>query len=132
MNVDRILKFELNKMNLHLPKQRISLKEALESTRPQVATRDGNVHRFKREELDFLAGVVPEVDWGRLQLPILIVLDPKFGRGAARITGEAETLAISQILGKKSTGGELLIYRPDVTIVRRKLPTATQYLFMLG
>lgn len=132
MNVDRILKFELNKMNLHLPKQRISLKEALESTRPQVATRDGNVHRFKREELDFLAGVVPEVDWGRLQLPILIVLDPKLGRGTARITGEAETLAISQILGKKSTGGELLIYRPDVTIVRRKLPTATQYLFMLG
>jgi uncharacterized protein (UPF0216 family) len=132
MNVDRILKFELNKLNVHLPKRRISLKEALESTRPQVATRDGSVHRFKREELDFLAGVVPEVDWGRLQLPILIALDPKFGRGAARITGAAEVMAISQILGKKSTGEELLIYRPDVAIIRRKLPTTTQYIFMPG
>jgi uncharacterized protein (UPF0216 family) len=132
MNVDRILKFELNKLNVHLPKRRISLKEALESTRPKVATRDGSVHRFKREELDFLAGVVPEVDWGRLQLPILIALDPKFGRGAARITGAAEVMAISQILGKKSTGEELLIYRPDVAIIRRKLPTTTQYIFMPG
>jgi len=132
MNVDRILKFELNKLNVHLPKRRISLKEALESTRPQVATRDGSVHRFKREELDFLVGVVPEIDRGRLQLPILIALDPKFGRGAARITGEAEAMAISQILGKKSTGGELLIYRPDVAIIRRKLPTTTQYIFMPG
>jgi len=132
MNVDRILKFELNKLNVHLPKRRISLKEALELTRPQVATRDGSVHRFKREELDFLAGLVPEIDRGRLQLPILIALDPKFGRGAARITGEAEVIAISQILGKKSTGGELLIYRPDVAIIRRKLPTTTQYLFMPG
>jgi uncharacterized protein (UPF0216 family) len=132
MNVDRILKFELNKLNVHLPKRRISLKEALESIRPQVATRDGSVHRFKREELDFLAGFVPEVDWGRLQLPILIALDPKFGRGAARITGGAEVMVICQILGKKSTGGELLIYRPDVAMIRRKLPTTTQYLFMPG
>jgi uncharacterized protein (UPF0216 family) len=132
MSVDRILKFELNKLNLHLPKRRISLKEALESIKPQVATRDGSVHRFKREELDFLADVVSEVDWGRLQLPILIALEPKFGRGAARITGEAEVMAISQILEKKSTGGELLIYRPDVAIIRRKLPTTTQYIFMPG
>ena len=132
MNVDRVLKFELNKLNVHLPKRRISLKEALKSTRPQVAIRDGSVHGFKREELDFLAGLVPEVDWGMLQLPILIALDPKFGRGAARITGEAEVMVISQILGKKSTGGELLIYRPDVAIIRRKLPTTTQYLFMPG
>ena len=131
MNVDRVLEFELNKLNVHLPKRRISLKEALESTKPQVVTREGDVHRFKREELDFLAGVVPEVDWGRLQLPILIALDPKFGRGAARITGEAEVMAISQILGK-GTGEELLIYRPDVAIIRRKLPTTTQYLFMPG
>jgi uncharacterized protein (UPF0216 family) len=132
MNVDRILKFELNKLNVHLPKRRISLKEALESTRPQVATRDGSVHRFKREELVFLAEFVPEVDWGRLQLPILIALDPKFGRGVARITGEAEVKAICQILGKKNTSRELLIYRPDVAMIRRKLPTTTQYLFMPG
>jgi uncharacterized protein (UPF0216 family) len=132
MNVDRVLKFELNKLNLHLPKQRISLKEALESAKPQVATRNGNVHMFKREELNFLAGLVKEADREKLRLPILIALDPKFGRGAARITGQAEVMAISQILGKKGDGGELLIYRPDVAILRRKLPTTTQYSFVPG
>jgi uncharacterized protein (UPF0216 family) len=132
MNVDRVLKFELSRLNVHLPERRISLNEALESEKPQVATRDGSIHTFKREELDFLAKVVPKADWGRLQLPILIALDPKFGRGAAKVTGEVETRTISQILGKKSTGGEILIYRPEVAIVRRKLPTTTQYLFVPG
>jgi hypothetical protein len=127
-----VLKFELSRLNIHLPERRISLKEAMESERPQVATRDGGVHAFKREELDFLAKTVPEADWGRLQLPILIALDPKLGRGAARITGEIETRTISQILGKKGKGEELLIYRPEVAIVRRKLSTTTQYLFVPG
>jgi uncharacterized protein (UPF0216 family) len=132
MNVDRILKFELNKLNLHLPKQRISLKEALESAKPQVTTRDGKAHSFKREELDFLAELAPEADRERLQLPILIALEPKLGRGTAKINGKAEVAAISQILGKEAEGGELLIYRPEVAIIRRKLPTTTQYLFMPG
>jgi len=132
MNVDRVLKFELSRLNVHLPERRISLKEALESTKPQVATRDGSIHRFKREELDLLAKTVPEADWGRLHLPILIALDPKLGRGVARITGGAEAKVVGQILGKKSTGEELLIYRPEVAVVRRKLPTTTQYFFVPG
>jgi len=132
MNVDRVLKFELSRLNVHLPERRISLKDALESEKPQVAARDGSIHRFKREELDFLAKVVPKADWGRLQLPVLIALDPKLGRGAARITGEVEARTIDQILGKKGKGEELLIYRPEVAIVRRKLPTTTQYLFVPG
>jgi len=132
MNIDRVLKFELSRLNVHLPERRISLKEALESKRPQVAARDGSIHMFKREELDLLAKAVPEADWGRLRLPILIALDPKLGRGAARITGEAEVRAISQILGKRCIGEELLIYRPEVAIVRRKLPTTTQYFFVPG
>jgi len=132
MNADRVLKFELSRLNVHLPERRISLREALESKRPQVAARDGSIHTFMREELDLLARAVPEADRGRLQLPILIALDPKLGRGAARITGEAEVKAISQILGKKGKGEELLIYRPEVAIIRRKLPTTTQYLFVPG
>jgi uncharacterized protein (UPF0216 family) len=132
MNIDRVLKFELSRLNIHLPERRISLKEALGSKRPQIAARDGSVHTFKREELDLLAKVVPEADWERLQLPILIALDPKLGRGAARITGEIEARAMGQILGKKGEGEELLIYRPEVAIVRRKLPTTTQYLFVPG
>ena len=132
MSVDRVLKFELSRLNVHLPERRISLKEALMSAKPQVAARDGSIHAFKREELDLLAKMVPEAEWERLYLPILIALDPKLGRGAARITGGAEVKAISQILEKKGADDELLIYRPEVAIVRRKLPTTTQYLFVPG
>jgi len=132
MIIDQVLKFELSRLNVHLPERRISLKEALKSAKPQVAARDGSIHAFKREELDLLAKTVPEAEWERLYLPILIALDPKLGRGAARITGGAEVKAISQILEKKGADDELLIYRPEVAIVRRKLPTTTQYLFVPG
>ena len=130
MSADRLIKFELSKLNMHLPERRLSLKEALSSAKPQVMARDGSVHTFKREELEFLAGLLPEADRDKLQLPILISLEPKLGRGTARINGEAEVKVVSQILEKEPAAGELLIYRPEVAILRRKLPTTTQYLFL--
>ncbi|KUO41632.1 MAG: hypothetical protein AVW06_04320 [Hadesarchaea archaeon DG-33-1] len=129
MSADRIIKFELSKLNVHLPVRRLSLREALSSPKPQVVARDGSVHTFKREELEFLAGLLPEADRDKLQLPILIALEPKLGRGTARISGEAEVKVVRQVLKKKPAAGELLIYRPEVAILRRKLPTTTQYLF---
>lgn len=130
MSADRLIKFELSKLNVHLPERRLSLKEALSSAKPQVMARDGSVHTFKREELEFLAGLLPEADRDKLQLPILISLEPKLGRGTARINGEAEVKVVSQVLEKEPAAGELLIYRPEVAILRRKLPTTTQYLFL--
>lgn len=130
MNADRLIKLELSKLNMHLPQRRLSLKEALLSSKPQVVTRDGGVHKFKREELEFLAGLLPEADRDKLQLPILIALEPKLGRGTARISGEAEVKVVSRVLKKEFAVGELLIYRPEVAILRRKLPTTTQYLFL--
>jgi len=130
VSADRLIKFELSKLNVHLPERRLSLKEALSSAKPQVMARDGSVHTFKREELEFLAGLLPEADRDKLQLPILISLEPKLGRGTARINGEAEVKVVSQVLEKEPAAGELLIYRPEVAILRRKLPTTTQYLFL--
>lgn len=129
MSADRYLKHELARLNVHLPEMRMSLREALSSPRPQIRTRAGGVYIFKREELEFLSRLLPESYWSKLQLPILIALEPKLGRGAARISGEAEAMVAGKILNKKATG-ELLIYRPEVAILRRKLPTTTEYLFM--
>lgn len=129
MNANRLIKLELGRLNVHLPERRVSLKEALSSPRPQVRARDGSTHAFKREELELLSKLLPEADWDRLQLPILIALEPKLGRGAARVSGEAEAKVAGKILGKEAVG-ELLIYRPEVAVLRRKLPTTTQYLFV--
>lgn len=131
MSEERLIKLELGRLNIHLPERRVSLKEALSSPKPCVVTRDGGTHLFKREELDFLAKLLPEAERERLQLPILIAIDPKLGRGAARISGEVEVKVAAAILGKKAEG-ELLIYRPEVALLRRKLPTTTQYFFVPG
>jgi uncharacterized protein (UPF0216 family) len=131
VSADRLIKLELGRLNVHLPERRLSLKEALSSTKPRVVGRDGGAHTFKREELEFLAGLLPEADRDKLQLPILIALEPKLGRGTARISGEAEVKVVSRVLEKEAAAVELLIYRPEVAILRRKLPTTTQYLFML-
>jgi len=130
VSADRLIKFELSKLNVHLPVRRLSLREALSSSKPQVVARDGSVHTFKREELELLAGLLPQADRDKLQLPILIALEPKLGRGTARISGEAEVKVVSQVLEKEPAARELLIYRPEVAILRRKLPTTTQYLFL--
>lgn len=129
MSVDRVIKFELGKLNAHLPENRISLKDALALPKPSIRARDGRTHFFKREELETLSKLLPEADWDKLQLPILIALEPKLGRGTARISGESEVKVAGKILNKQATE-ELLIYRPEVAILRRKLPTTTQYLFM--
>jgi hypothetical protein len=113
---------------VHLPERRISLKEALSSAQPRVPTRDGGFHSFKREELELLAELLPEAEREKLLLPIFIALDPKLGRGAARISGEVEARVAGRLIGKETTG-ELVIYRPEVALLRRKLPTTTQYLF---
>lgn len=128
--MDRLLKIELERLNLHLPRERISLHEALSSAKPHVVAKNGSIHSFKREELELLAEMVKGEDRKKLKLPILIAIEPRLGRGAAKVTGEIEVKVVSQILGKESKGTELIVYRPEIALVRRKLPTASQYLFM--
>jgi len=47
-----------------------------------------------------------------------------------RIRGGAEGRAVAALLGKKVEGEELVIYRPELREVRRRLPTTTYYLFL--
>jgi hypothetical protein len=130
MNRDKFLEHELARLNIHLPRKKISLKEALSSPKPHVQTRNGGIHVFKREELDLLSRLLPEEDWEKLQLPILIAFESRLGRGTARILGETEARVVGKLLGK-APSEELIIYRPEVATLRGKLPTATQYLFRL-
>ncbi len=132
MSTDRIIQFELARLNVHLPERQITLKEALSSPAPHVVARDGSKHKFERGELEFLKEIVPPSDWDSLRLPILIVINPKLGRGAAEIAGRPEVEVVSSVLKKEARGDEMVIYRPEVAVLRAKLPTTTQYLFMVG
>ncbi len=75
--MDSIIKHELIRLNAHLPESRLSLKEALSLSHPQISTKDGGVHAFKRDELRTLSKLLPESSWERLCLPILIFLEPE-------------------------------------------------------
>lgn len=132
MSVDRILQSELARLNMHLPKQRISLKDALSMASPHIVAGDGSKHTFERAELERLGQIVPPNDWDNLRLPILIAINPKFGRGAAEISGELEAKVVSSVLDKEALGEELIIYRPEIAVLRARLPTTTQYMFMVG
>jgi uncharacterized protein (UPF0216 family) len=131
MNAERWIERELARLNAHLPARRITLAEALRSERPHVVGRDGSIHEFDRGELELLANMLPEGEWNGLFLPILISFDPKLGRGTAKITGEMEVKVVGRLLGKKCAGEELLVYLPEITVLRKKLPTLTQYFFMV-
>lgn len=125
--MEEVLKAELARLNSPFPRERVPLREALSSERPGVPLTNGDFQSFKREELELLARLLPgEEERRELRLPILLALE----RGAVRIGGKAEARAIGRLLGKEVKGGELVIYRPELLEVRRKLPTTTYYLFL--
>ncbi|HEX59831.1 MAG TPA: DUF61 family protein [Methanomicrobia archaeon] len=123
----------IRSLNKHLPERRKSLATLLQEDAPRVYGRDGSPHRFKKEELRLLASILPEELHDRLFLPIYIEFAPDYGRGAARIHGRLECEVVSKILGKNvEQTDEMIIYRPEVRELRRKLPTTTQYAFFFS
>ncbi|KXB07895.1 hypothetical protein AKJ55_01730 [candidate division MSBL1 archaeon SCGC-AAA382M17] len=134
MDEDELLKKQLQNLNLHLPRSRASLAELLKKEKPRIETRDGSSHRFKKNELDLLAEILPKEKHGQLRLPIIIRISPQLGRGAAKISGKVEQEVLRKILDKKEREGseELLIHRPETRTIRKKLPTTTQYAFLIS
>ncbi len=131
--LEEILKEELFRLaNKHLPYKRKSLKEVLKEKHPHVITKDGSIHMFKRSELEFLKTLISEDKWDKLKLPILIELNPDYGEGAAIIRGKVEVEVISKILKTKpQKENEIVIYRPQISILRKHLRTTTQIAFSL-
>lgn len=133
MDEDEFLKKQIKNLNTHLPKSRKTLEKLLDMEKPNITNRDGSNYRFKKSELDYLSNILPKEKYSKLRLPIIIRVSSQLGQGVSKITGEMEKKVISKILDKESEEGEeLLIYRPETRKVRRKLPTATQYAFMMS
>jgi uncharacterized protein (UPF0216 family) len=123
-------------LNDHLPVERKALGELLGEEKPRVACRDGSSHRIRREELEAIERIVRprwENEAERLKLPILIEMAPDYGRSAARIRGRVYCDIVQSILGEeRKTTDEMVIFRPDIRRLRRELPSATQYAFLIS
>lgn len=132
--IEEYLEKELRIVNKHLPYRRVALSELLEQEFPHVVSRDGTLHYFKRRELEYLASIIPREEWSKLYLPIIIEIRPELGEGVGVIRGEVEVKIVSRILNininKKAK--QLIIYRPQIMLLRQILPTTTQYAFYIS
>lgn len=126
---DRLLKKQILSLNRHIPKQRKTLKELLAEERPHVVSADGTRHRFKTEELKKIGEMIPASEQHLLKLPIYIEIEPT--TSGARIAGRIEARLVGTILDIEPVSGELFIYRPDLKVLRKELPTTTQYIFLV-
>ena len=125
------LRGELRVLNAHLPCEQKPLSDLLGEEYPNVVCNDGNTHLFKRKELEYLASMLDTDEQGALLLPMLIEVNQGQGEMAIICRGEVEEKAISKILDMPVTTKQerIMIYKPQLALIRKPLKTTTQYLF---
>ena len=126
---DNIVKKQVLSLNRHLPRRRKNLAELLKEEKPHVIGADGTRHRFRSIELKKIASLIDEKDYKNLKLPIYIEIDST--SSSSRIAGRLETTIICKILNLDPCKSEVYIYKPDIKELRKELPTATQYIFLV-
>jgi len=125
------LKSELRVINAHLPCKQKPLSDLLAEEYPHVLCRDGSTHLFRRKELKYLAGLLDAEEQKELLLPILIGVSAGEGEMVVICPGAVEEKIISKILDMPVThrAKGIVIYKPQLAIIRKLLRTTTQYLF---
>lgn len=127
---DRLLKKQILSLNRHIPRQRKVLSELMVEDKPHVVGVDGARHRFKRKELELVASLLSTTEQDIMKLPIYIEMDTM--ASGARVAGRLETRILCTILKREECPrDEIFIYRPEMKLIRQKLPTATQYMFLV-
>ena len=125
------LRGELRVVNAHLPCEQKPLSDLLGEEYPNVVCNDGTTHLFKRKELEYLASMIDTEEQEALLLPILIEVNPGQGEMAIICREEVEEKVISIILDMPVTPKQerIMIYKPQLALIRKPLKTTTQYLF---
>lgn len=125
------LKSELRVVNAHLPSKQKLLSDLLDEEYPHILCRDGSTHLFRRKELKYLAGLLGADEQKKLLLPMLIEVGAGGGEMAVICPGAVEEKAISKVLDMPVTRRQdrVVIYKPQLAILRKLLRTTTQYIF---
>jgi len=126
---DRLVKKQILSLNRHLPRQRKFLDELLLDERPHVSGADGTRHRFKKDELKKISKILDVSEHHLLKLPIYIEIDST--ASGSRISGRFENKVICKVLDLENCGNEIYLYRHDIKMLRKELPTTTQYIFLV-
>jgi uncharacterized protein (UPF0216 family) len=126
---DRLVKKQILNLNRHLPRKRKFLDELLKEEKPHVVGADGIRHRFKKYELKMITNILSESEFHLLKLPIYIEMDSN--ASGSRISGKIENKVVCKILKMQECSNETYLYRQDIKMLRKELPTTTQYIFLV-
>jgi uncharacterized protein (UPF0216 family) len=126
---DRLVKKQILSLNRHLPRKRKFVDELLKEEKPHVVGADGIRHRFKKKELKIIKEILDESELHLLKLPIYIEMDSN--AAGSKISGRLENKVICKILEIHESSNETYLYRQDIKMLRKELPTTTQYIFLV-
>jgi len=132
--IEKMLENDIDTANDHLPAQKASLAFLLLEEKPSYLTRGGEQSRFLAEELSTLANEIPLEFHSTFMLPIVILRRMDLGIGIYTIAGsKTELFLVHKLLEQKPIDWDQLktwrpldrLVRPQVQIIRRKLPSTT-------
>jgi len=125
------LKGEFRVVNAHLPGKQKTLSDLLAEEYPHVLCRDGSTHLFKRKELKYLTSLISADEQKALLLPMLLEVGAGQGEVTVICLGEVEEKVIAKVLDMPITPRQrkIVLYRPQLALIRKLLRTSTQYLF---
>ena len=132
--IDKMIEHDIDTLNDHLPESRVPLSDLIGLESPQFKTRIGEVSVFRVEEIEEITLEVPKRFHRDIRLPIVLLRRLDYGPGIYTIAGsKAELFMVHRIIGYVDLGWEDFakwvpvekLARPQVQILRRKLPSTT-------
>ncbi|MFO7967820.1 MAG: DUF61 family protein [Archaeoglobaceae archaeon] len=128
---DRHLSKMAQAMNKHIPQSGKSLTTLLNEEEPMIKAKDGNEYIIEKEELEFIAQYVDELDWHRFKLPIILEMNDLHGERVIIVRDKLQSSFLKDAFGfdRFNKDGSLFIYLYELGAVRRKLKTASNVMF---
>ncbi len=132
--LSKFLKREMESVNLHLPKTRVSLEDAIQGKNHYMSREEVELY-INAKEIDILSNICPEKKHKDVFLPILVIRRRDLGEGVYVISGDLiEQFLVLKALKKYDKEWDdfrknpiptnaLFLYKPDLIEIRKILPT---------
>lgn len=121
---DALMREEIRKLNVHLPRGKKTLRQLLLEDEPSVEAVDGSQIIFRKDELNRLAEMVPRDLQDKVRLPLVVLRRMDLGKSVYVILGEkVEQFLVKRVLGltefdfdkMERDREQLYLYRPQVS-----------------
>jgi len=99
--LDLIWSLDIETMNDHLPTKRKTLALLLQEDKPSVSTKKNQKHRIREKDLKLICTIIPESEWSKVKLPIILLRRTGLDKGIFSVSGsKSELFFIHKITGR--------------------------------